>query len=87
MLGVPGGGAFAAGRVALSPGAGLLLYTDGLIEGHRRDITEGLNALAATMRSSAGLTAEQNCQAVQASLLGGSPRAGDVCVLAARFTG
>jgi hypothetical protein len=39
------------------------------------------------MRSSAGLTAEQNCQAVQASLLGGSPRAGDVCVLAARFTG
>lgn len=87
MLGVPGGGVFAAGRLGLSPGTGLLLYTDGLIEDHGRDITEGLNALAATMRSASGLTAEQNCQAVQAALLGSSPRSDDVCVLAARFNG
>ena len=87
MLGVPGGGGFASVRLSLSPGAGLLLYTDGLIEDHRRDITEGLNALAATIRSASGLTAEKNCQTVQSVLLGGSARADDVCVLAARFNG
>ena len=87
MLGVPGGGGFESGRLGLSPGAGLLLYTDGLVEDHGRDITEGLNELAATVRSTSGLTAEQSCQTVQAALLGGSPCADDVCVLAARFNG
>jgi serine phosphatase RsbU (regulator of sigma subunit) len=87
MLGVPGAGVIASGRLGLSPGTGLLLYTDGLVEDHSRDITEGLDVLAATMRSTSGLTAEQNCQTVQAAMLDGSPRADDVCILAARFNG
>jgi len=86
MLGAPGG-AFTAGHQHIVPGTALLLYTDGLIEHRHRDITQGLDELAGAMRQSAGLTAEQICTTVQAALLGATPRADDVCLLAARLTG
>ncbi|HTT54431.1 MAG TPA: SpoIIE family protein phosphatase [Streptosporangiaceae bacterium] len=82
MLGATPGTTFTATHRRLPPGARLLLYTDGLVEDRRRDISEGLDALIAAFRRSPGRTAEQICQSVQTSLLGSAPRADDVCILA-----
>jgi Stage II sporulation protein E (SpoIIE) len=62
------------------------LYTDGLIEDRRRDITEGFTALAEAMGPAASRSAEQTCTEVQAALLGSASRADDICLLAARLT-
>ena len=87
MLGAPGDGGLQRGPPDPGAGTGLLLYTDGLIEDRRRDITDGLTALAGVMGQAASLSAEQTCAAVQAALLGETPRADDVCLLAVRLTG
>jgi PAS domain S-box-containing protein len=85
MLGVPGEAEFTVGRRTLDPGTSLLFYTDGLIEDRRRDITDGLSALAGVMGQVPSLSAEKTCATVQAALLGETPRADDVCLLAVRF--
>jgi hypothetical protein len=68
-----------------------MFYTDGLIEDRRRDISDGLSALAGVMAGvmsgPAPLSAERTCATVQAALLGDTPRADDVCLLAVRLTG
>ena len=87
MLGAPGDVAFTAARRRLPPGAGILFYTDGLIEDRHRDITDGLDALALAMRNGAAPSAEQTCVTAQAMLPGGAPRGDDICLLAARLTG
>jgi PAS domain S-box-containing protein len=87
MLGVPGKAEFTVGHRTLEPGTSLLFYTDGLIEDRRRDITDGLSALAAVMGQVPSLSAEKTCATVQAALLGETPRADDVCLLAVRLTG
>lgn len=91
MLGVPVEPAFAVGYRTLDPGTSLLFYTDGLIEDRRRDISDGLSALSrvmsGVMSGPAPLSAERTCATVQAALLGDTPRADDVCLLAVRLTG
>ena len=91
MLGAPVEPDFTVGHQTLAPGTSLMFYTDGLIEDRRRDISDGLGALAdvmsVTMGSPAPLSAERTCAAVQAALLGDTPRADDVCLLAVRLTG
>ena len=91
MLGAPYDGGFVVGHQTLDPGTSLMFYTDGLIEDRRRDITDGLSALAGVMArvmaSPTPLSAERTCAAVQAALLGETPRADDVCLLAIRLTG
>jgi len=58
MLGVTVDADYTAGYGRLPPpGRRLLLYTDGLIEDRRRDITEGFSALARAMRPSRTQTA------------------------------
>ena len=69
----------------LAPGTGLLLYTDGLIEDPRRDIDEGLDALAGAVRRSGARTADQIRAAAESLPQGESSRADDVCLLAARL--
>jgi serine phosphatase RsbU (regulator of sigma subunit) len=91
MLGVPIDPEFTVGHRILDPGTSLMFYTDGLIEDRRRDISDGLSALAGAMAGVMGsptpLSAEQTCATVQAALLGDTPRADDVCLLAVRLTG
>jgi PAS domain S-box-containing protein len=86
MLGTPGEGSFSTGQRQLAPGSGLLLYTDGLIEDRRRDITEGFAALADAMAPAASRSADETCTAVQTALVGTASRADDVCLLAARLS-
>ncbi len=87
MLGAAPNTTFTAGRRRLPAGSVLLNYTDGLIENGRRDLAHGMDALAAVMRRSATLTAEQICAAVRDSLLGTDIRDDDVCLLAVRLQG
>jgi PAS domain S-box-containing protein len=86
MLGASADTTFATGLRALSPGTGLLCYTDGLIEDRDRDLAEGLALLAGTLGLSAPFSAEQMCATAEASLLGAAHRADDVCLLAAQLT-
>jgi PAS domain S-box-containing protein len=86
MLGVSATGSFTTGHRRLPPGARVLCYTDGLIEDRRRDIREGLTALADTLRRSHPASAEQTCATVQAALVG-TAREDDICLLTARLTG
>jgi PAS domain S-box-containing protein len=86
MLGACPTAIFTTGHRRLPPGGRLLCYTDGLIEDRRRDIGEGLTALAETLRRSRPSSAEQTCAIVQAALVG-SARQDDICLLAARLTG
>ncbi len=87
MLGAAPSTTFTTGRRRLPAGSVLLNYTDGLIENGRRDLADGMDALAAVMRRSATLTAEQICAAVRDSLLGTDIRDDDVCLLAVRLQG
>ena len=86
MLGACADTTFTTGLRRLSPGAGLLCYTDGLIEDRHRDITKGFLLLAETLRLSTPFSAEQMCATVDAALLGAAHRADDVCLLAAQLT-
>jgi serine/threonine-protein kinase RsbW len=78
---------YTASRESVAPGATLLLYTDGLIEDRRRDITVGFSNLAQAMRRSRAQTAERTCQLAQSAMLGTGTRADDVCILAIRRQG
>jgi PAS domain S-box-containing protein len=85
LLGASAGTSVRTGQRRLTPGGGLLLYTDGLIEDPCRDIDEGLNALAAAVRRSGARTADQIRAAAESLLQGEPSRADDVCLLAARL--
>jgi PAS domain S-box-containing protein len=86
MLGACTTASFTTGHRRLPPGASLLCYTDGLIEVRRRDIREGLTALAETLQRSRPGSAEQTCATVQGALVG-TTRQDDICLLTARLTG
>ena len=62
MLGVPGEAEFTVGHRTLDPGTSLLFYTDGLIEDRRRDITEGLSALAGVVGQLVAQCREDVCR-------------------------
>ena len=87
MLGTGVDAPFSAGRYRLPAGSGLLLYTDGLIEDRRHDVSTGMGTLADALRRSAPRTAEQVCSVAERAMLGPAPRADDICLLAARTRG
>jgi serine phosphatase RsbU (regulator of sigma subunit) len=84
MLGTGVDTPFSAGSRRLPAGSGLLLYTDGLIEDRRRDISVGMGELAGALRRAAPGTAEQMCTTAHQAMRGTSPRADDICLLAVR---
>jgi len=57
---------FPQGRGKFPPGADLVLYTDGLVEGHTRDLTAGIDALVAAVR---GLRGEPDLDAACDALI------------------
>jgi PAS domain S-box-containing protein len=81
ILGVSPDTDFTVGHRTLPPGARILLYTDGLIEDRRRDITEGFGALAEAMRACPAQAAKRTCQCVQSAMLGSGRRDDDICIL------
>ena len=85
MLGATADVAYSTGRRVLTRGSRLVLYTDGLIEDRRRDITDGLAILADALRRSGPGSAEQTCATVQETFLGRAQRSDDVCLLTARL--
>ena len=85
MLGACEGASFTTGRRRLARGATLLCYTDGLIEDRRRDLSEGLAALAGTLQRSGPGSAEHTCASIEAALVN-TARVDDICLLAARPT-
>jgi serine phosphatase RsbU (regulator of sigma subunit) len=87
MLGTIAHISVSAGQRRLTPGTGLLFYTDGLIENRCRDIDEGLGALAAAVMQPGACTADQICDAAESVLQGDASRADDVCLLAVRLAG
>ncbi|WP_233358663.1 PP2C family protein-serine/threonine phosphatase [Thermomonospora amylolytica] len=48
----------------LSPGATVILFTDGLVEHHDHPLDHGMNALAATATAHAGLPLDEFCRAL-----------------------
>src|SRR5260370_20231209 len=86
MLGVCTNISLRAGQRRLTPGTGLLFYTDGLIEDRSRDIGEGLRTLAATLLLSPARTADEIRNAAESVLDGKPSRADHVCRLAAQLT-
>ncbi len=79
-LGV-GGHPFEAGELRLAEGSRLVLFTDGLIEDHGRDVDEGLAVLRSTI-GHAGQTPEDTCRALMETMLPEHP-SDDVALLVA----
>jgi anti-sigma regulatory factor (Ser/Thr protein kinase) len=80
-LGV-GGHPFETGELDLPEGSRLVLFTDGLVEDHGRDIDEGLRMLGATV-SHPDQTPEEACRALMETMLPEHP-SDDVALLVAR---
>ncbi|WP_328770263.1 SpoIIE family protein phosphatase [Streptomyces sp. NBC_00286] len=81
-LGLGSGLPFEATTVRLSEDSRLVLYTDGLVEGRRRDIDEGLELLRHAL-TGPGRTPEETCDAALDALLPDRPR-DDIALVVAR---
>jgi integral membrane sensor domain MASE1 len=76
---------YAEGRVQVSPGDILVMYTDGLVERHGMDIEMGLTRAQQMIADWAGDTSlAQYCDVLQETL-SPRPRHDDVCIIAVRF--
>jgi hypothetical protein len=66
----------------LPPGAGLVLYTDGLVEDHHYDLTQGLTDLCAAIAAAPTLDPEPLLEHILSAGVGPDPRTDDVAILA-----
>jgi integral membrane sensor domain MASE1 len=76
---------YAEGRVHVSPGDILVMYTDGLVERHGMDIEIGLARAQQMIAGWAGDTALGDYCDVLQETLSPRPRNDDVCIIAVRF--
>ncbi len=83
-LGVSADTAFALRRVPTSPGAMIVLYTDGVIE-HSRDLAAGEAALLEAIESVARRPQADIAQAIRDRIFGGRGVSDDVAILTVRF--
>lgn len=86
MLGALPLDAFPTGNCRIAPGERLVMFTDGLVEDRIRDLTTGLDDLAATLAENPTGDAAATCELVVTAMLGTRTRADDVCVLTTRLT-
>lgn len=84
-IGWPAAGSDGAVEARLGPGDALVLYTDGLVEA-RKDIVEGLAALAGHARDVAHLPAQRFAEALVDRALAGAERRDDSLALVLRRT-
>ena len=70
----------------LAPGAGFLLYTDGLVERRTEPIDAGLERLLAAVRASPGSSPTQLVETLPAALLERDSAGDDVCLLSFRLS-
>ncbi|MFI1226332.1 MULTISPECIES: SpoIIE family protein phosphatase [unclassified Streptomyces] len=82
-LGVSGGLPFEPGEFELPDGSQLVLFTDGLLEDHGRDVDSGLELLRSTL-THPGRTPEATCQALLDAMVPEGPRDDDIALLVAR---
>jgi phosphoserine phosphatase RsbU/P len=75
----------AQARLELSPGAGFLLYTDGLVERRTEAIDAGLERLLDVVRTTPGSSPAELVQALPAALLELDRTTDDVCLLSFRL--
>jgi serine phosphatase RsbU (regulator of sigma subunit) len=83
-LGAVAGARRGSATIALTPGAGLLLYTDGLVERRYQHIEEGVGKVLAGLTND---SAEVLCANLTSSMLHNEAGMDDVAVLAFRVTG
>jgi serine/threonine-protein kinase RsbW len=74
-------------EVTLPPGAGLLLYTDGLVERRTRSIHAGIDRLAAELGRRRDAPLADLVDGVAAAMLADEDRRDDVCLLWLRYAG
>ncbi len=74
-------------RMDLAPGAGFLLYTDGLVERRTEPIDEGIARLADVVRAMPGASPAELVEALPAALLELGTTDDDVCLLSFRRAG
>src|SRR5688500_3027643 len=73
------------GRLALEPGGGFLLYTDGLVERRQEAIDVSLERLLGEVRGKPGTSPAQLVDALLGRLLGARTVDDDVCLLSFRL--
>jgi sigma-B regulation protein RsbU (phosphoserine phosphatase) len=76
----------AQARLGLSPGAGFLLYTAGLVERRTEAIDAGLDRLLDVVRAAPGASPAELVQALPAALIDLAKTTDDVCLLSFRLT-
>ncbi|MET8828042.1 SpoIIE family protein phosphatase [Streptomyces sp. NPDC004610] len=85
-LGV-GGSPFESVEISVPDTSRLVLYTDGLIEGRDRDLDTGMDALRRALENAPDRSPEDTCQALMATMPGGSRSRDDVALLVVRTLG
>ena len=84
MLGVDPTAVRAESVVPLSPGATVLLYTDGLVERRERSLDDGTRTLTEHLQELAGTPLEELCDGLLRRMLRGTPQ-DDVALVAVRL--
>jgi anti-anti-sigma factor len=85
ILGLAGTPPITEGTTVLAPGAGVLLYTDGLVERRGEVVDEGLDRLACALASHARTPVDQLLPAVLDDALDGTGPRDDVAAVMARL--